>query len=203
MDLWRGEGLAEALPERQARLRLHRIISMAGQWRHTNQSLGQQNVKLKLHHPNGCQVCSVEQYSADCHSLLKKKGTKWSIYRQISIKIKVFRLCHNICWSSKMASDIQNRCRCTIQQLSFEVIQMVLGKNSGMAGQGSGEASCEHTASPGCRGHVHNANTSSRESTEPCKGTAADQNCNCSGGSTQSSGGYQRNLQLWWRHTGP
>lgn len=93
-----------------------------------------------------------------------------------------------------MASDIQNRCRCTIQQLSFEVIQMVLGKNSGMAGQGSGEASCEHTASPGCRGHVHNANTSSRESTEPCKGTAADQNCNCSGGSTQSSGGYTREI---------
>lgn len=101
---------------------------------------------------------SVVEYGGECDSFLRK-GTKWSISRHISIQKKVFRLCHNICWSSKTASDIQNRCRCRVQQLSFEVMQMVLGKGSGMVGQGSGEASCEHTAATGCRGHGHDAST--------------------------------------------
>lgn len=119
-------------------------------------------------------------------------------------KKPVFRLCHNICWSSKMASDIQNRCRCAIQQLSFEVIQMVLGKSSGMVGQGSGEASCEHTAATGCRGHVHNANTSrqgkhwvsERDSSWPKLQLLWGKN-------TVLRGLHQRYLQLWWRHRGP
>lgn len=92
--------------------------------------------------------------------------------------------------AAKRLQIFQNRCRCSIQQLSFEVIQMVLGKNPGMAGQGSGEVSCEHTAAPGCRGHEHSAN-SSRQGKH---WAAADQNCNCSGGSTQSSGGYTREM---------
>jgi len=60
-----------------------------------------------------------------------------------------------------MASDIQNGRRCTIQQLSFEVIQMELGKNSDTAGQGSGKAGCAGTAGTGCGGELHNTNDSS------------------------------------------
>lgn len=74
------------------------------------------------------------------------------------IKIKGVGLCHNIHWSSKPGSDIQNRHRCTIQQLS-KAIQMELGKNSGTEGQGSGKASCARTGATECGGEMHNANT--------------------------------------------
>lgn len=143
--------------------------------------------------PNGYQVCSVAQHSGDCDPCLKK-DTKWSISRQISFFKRVFRLCRNICRSSKMASDIQSRCRCTIQQLSFEVIQMVLGKNSGVVGQGSGEASCEHRAAPGCRGHVHSANTSREGKHWVLEKDSSWPKLQMLWGSTEALGGYTREI---------
>lgn len=88
--------------------------------------------------------------------LFKKTQTQANQNRE---RKKSVGLCHNIHWSSKTASDIQNRRRCTIQQLSFEAIQMELGKNSDTVGQGSGKAGCACTAATGCRGEMHNANT--------------------------------------------
>lgn len=201
--------MAEALPEHQAGLRLHRIIAM-GRWdqdsgySYIDQSSVQLNVKLKLHHPNGCQQRAQWYSTAVTVTRFSKEAQSDQFPDEFLSKKPVFRLCHNICWSSKMASDIQNRCRCAIQQLSFEVIQMVLGKSSGMAGQGSGEASCEHTAATGCRGHVHNANTSrqgkhwvsERDSSWPKLQLLWGKN-------TVLRGLHQRYLQLWWRHRGP
>lgn len=42
---------------------------------------------------------------------------------------------------------------------------MEIGKNSDTGGQGSGKASCAHTAATGCGGKMHNANTITRGKT--------------------------------------
>lgn len=95
-------------------------------------------LKLKLHHPNSCQ-----QYTQWCSSvwlISRKKHKTINLHNYFYQKYrgkKGFGVCHNICWSSKTASDILNRHRCTILQLSFKGIQMKLGKSSDTVVQGS------------------------------------------------------------------